>query len=158
MTLPTKPRMKPKRRRMIILLIALVIMAVSATIILRVFRDNLMYFYTPSMLDEKRNEETFDRNRPFRLGGMVEKGSLTPIGDAHISFIVEDGTSTYRVEYEGLLPTLFREGQGVVLVGILREDGVVEARTILAKHDENYMPPEVAEALKASGRDYGKKD
>ena len=149
--------MKPKHQRLLFVTGSLVVMAIAASVILKVFSDNLMYFYTPSMLDAKRMEDGFDPARSFRLGGLVEAGSVTSIGDTHIHFRVSDGTSAYAVEYKGLLPTLFREGQGVVLVGTLQQNNDVIAETILAKHDENYMPPEVADALKSSGH-WGGKD
>lgn len=149
--------MKPKHQRLLFVIGSIVVLAIAAAMILKVFRDNLMYFYTPTMLDAKRNEAGFDPSHPFRLGGMVEAGSLKTLEGQVIRFRVSDGQSAYEVHYTGLLPTLFREGQGVVLVGSLPE-GVqyVQAETILAKHDENYMPPEVAEALKASGHWGGK--
>lgn len=148
--------MKPKHQRLIFVLGALVVMAVATTMILQVFRDNLMYFYTPGMLDAKREETDFDPARRFRLGGLVEPGSIVSTTEGAISFRVSDGTSSYTVTYQGLLPTLFREGQGVVLVGKWAGERTVQAESILAKHDENYMPPEVAEALKASGHWGGK--
>lgn len=150
--------MKPKHQRLLFVLGSIAVLAIAAAMILKVFRDNLMYFYTPTMLDAKRSEAGFDPSHPFRLGGMVEVGSLETLEGQLIRFRVSDGKNAYEVHYTGLLPTLFREGQGVVLVGFLpKGTQYVQAETILAKHDENYMPPEVAEALKASGH-WGGKD
>lgn len=148
--------MKPKHQRLIFVVGALVVMAGAAATILHVFRDNLMYFYTPTMLDAKRQKPDFDPARRFRLGGLVEPGSLVNGTAGDITFRVGDGASSYIVTYHGLLPTLFREGQGVVLVGTWTQGRRVKAESILAKHDENYMPPEVADALKASGHWGGK--
>jgi cytochrome c-type biogenesis protein CcmE len=89
---------------------------------------------------------------PIRIGGLVEKGSLKHQKDNWIAFTITDGKATVAVMYQGLLPNLFREGQGVVAEGLLATDGHFNATNILAKHDENYMPPEVADALKKSGR------
>lgn len=126
-------------------------MAISAAIILSVFRQNLIYFYTPSMLKNEQLKEGFDASRALRLGGLVKIGSITQKGNNTITFSVTDGASNISVTYQGILPTLFREGQGVVLLGTLDSDGNITASQILAKHDETYMPPEVARALKASG-------
>lgn len=150
--------MKPKHQRLLFVLGSIVVLVIASAMILKVFNENLMYFYTPNMLDAKRAEAGFDPSRRFRLGGMVETGSLKTLEGQSIRFKVSDGARAYDVRYTGLLPTLFREGQGVVLVGFLpKHKEYVQAETILAKHDENYMPPEVAEALKASGH-WGGKD
>lgn len=144
--------MKPKHQRLLFILGSIAVLAIAAAMILKAFNDNLMYFYTPTMLDAKRADAGFDPSRRFRLGGMVEAGSLKTLEGQSIRFQVSDGESAYEVHYTGLLPTLFREGQGVVLVGhIPAGKNTVQAETILAKHDEKYMPPEVAESLKASG-------
>lgn len=148
--------MKPKHKRMIFVAVSIVVMAFAITLILKVFNDNLMYFYTPSMLDEKLKDKDFARERDFRLGGLVEEGSVRVLKNNAIQFRVTDGTSVYSIEYKGLLPTLFRAGQGVVLVGTLHENRTIIAKSILAKHDENYMPPEVADALKKSNHWGGK--
>lgn len=148
--------MKPKHQRSLFIIVSLFIMAIAATVILKVFSDNLMYFYTPTMLDAKRLEADYDSRRSFRLGGLVKDGSIKHLPEGNIRFVVTDGAAEYPVSYSGMLPTLFREGQGVVLVGTLTDDNSVKAETILAKHDENYMPPEVARALKESGHWGGK--
>jgi cytochrome c-type biogenesis protein CcmE len=125
-------------------------MAGAATVILTTFKDNLVFFFTPSQLIAKTQEANFDTSRDMRLGGLVETGSVTELPEGGVRFIVTDGTQQLHVEYRGLLPTLFREGQGVVATGVLQEK-IFIAREILAKHDENYMPKEVADALKQSG-------
>ncbi len=142
--------MKPKHQRLIFVILSIAIMAGAASVILSTFKDNLVFFFTPSQLLEKAMNSDFDTAREARLGGLVEAGSVKELDEGGIRFSVTDGTKTIAVEYRGLLPTLFREGQGVVAIGTLR-DGQFMAREILAKHDENYMPKEVADALKESG-------
>jgi cytochrome c-type biogenesis protein CcmE len=144
------PRRSPaaarKRRRLIMVVLSLGLLAVAAALILTAFRDSIVFFYTPSELTEKH----VPAGRALRIGGLVEAGSVTRKGDV-ITFKITDMTSTLPVIYKGILPDLFREGQGVVAEGALASDGVFQARQVLAKHDETYMPPEVAEALKKSG-------
>ena len=148
--------MNPVRRRRL-WLIVLIVLAVSAATALAVtaLRQNLQHFYSPS--DVLAGMAPAARN--FRLGGLVEEGSLSRASDSLlVHFVVTDRFQTTPVEYDGILPDLFREGQSVVATGILRPDGVFEAREVLAKHDENYMPQEVADAIaraKAKG-DAGK--
>lgn len=144
--------MKPKHQRLVIVLAAVAMMAVGATLILRSFGEYLVFFYTPEQLAEKLKEPGFDPAREMRLGGLVKTGSVVTQKDGSIRFIVTDLHQERNVRYRGLLPTLFREGQGVVATGTLDAEGIFAAREILAKHDENYMPKEVAEALKKSGR------
>lgn len=141
--------MKPKHQRMLYVLAAILIMGTAASVILFRFRDNLIYFYTPTRL--RAEAADYSPDRVFRLGGIVKAGSVSKPGPESLLFVVSDGQEEFKVRYEGMPPALFREGQGVVLVGNLNGDGMVEAREILAKHDENYMPPEVAKALKESG-------
>ncbi|MFN7401947.1 MAG: cytochrome c maturation protein CcmE, partial [Alphaproteobacteria bacterium] len=114
--------------------------------------EHLIFFYTPAQLALKQKDPQFDSSRPMRLGGLVKSGSVISQKDGGIRFKVTDLEHEITVEYRGLLPTLFREGQGVVATGILKDDRIFYAREILAKHDENYMPKEVAEALRKSGR------
>jgi cytochrome c-type biogenesis protein CcmE len=151
-----RPRLRPKHRRLIFVCVMLAVMGAALAVLLIVFKENMMYFYTPSMLAEKQAEPGFDREKSLRLGGLVVPGSVARPADGSIHFDVTDGTAQMQVRYHGLLPTLFREGQGVVLTGTLAPDGSVVAHEILAKHDENYMPPEVADALKKSGHWEGK--
>jgi cytochrome c-type biogenesis protein CcmE len=139
--------MKRKHRRLAALLASMALLGLAAALILGAFEDNLLFFYTPSQLAEKGPP-----GARFRLGGLVEEGSVVKGADGvSVTFRVTDLTATVPVSYSGVLPDLFREGQGVVVEGELEPDGVVRASEVLAKHDETYMPKEVAEALKASG-------
>ena len=144
--------MTAKQRRALGILIALALLGAAAALVLSALKENVVYFHAPADIKARR----MDVSRPFRLGGLVEKGSLQQIGQDHVRFDVTDFTATVRVEYRGALPDLFREGQGVIAEGRLRDDGVFNAEQVLAKHDENYMPPEVAERLKPLHRKNGK--
>jgi cytochrome c-type biogenesis protein CcmE len=138
-----------KRRRLLALGVGLSLLAAATALVLIAFNDNLVFFYSPSDLAEK----SIDPDRRIRIGGLVEPQSLRRQATGHgVDFRVTDGKATLAVVYDGVLPDLFREGQGVVAEGRLRGDGVFAATSVLAKHDENYMPPEVAAALKKSGR------
>lgn len=139
--------LKPKRKRLIFVLIALATLGVSAALVLNAFQDSIVFFLSPSELAEK----PVPPGRAVRLGGLVEQGSLERDG-AVVRFKVTDLKRDIRVAYTGILPDLFREGQGVVCEGKLLPDGTFAAASVLAKHDERYMPPEVAAALKKSGR------
>ena len=134
--------MKPRHKRFAIIGGVLVAVGAMAALVLNAFQSNLVFFYSPSQI--AANEAPAART--FRLGGMVEKGSVKREG-VSVSFIVTDTAKTIPVRFEGILPDLFKEGKGVVAQGQLK-DGVFVAREVLAKHDENYMPPEAAEALK----------
>src|SRR4029079_32600 len=123
-------------------------LAVAAALVLTSLSDNLVFFYSPAQIAEKHPPP----GRRLRIGGLVEQGSVTRAEKLVTDFVVTDLKATLKVTYRGVLPDLFREGQGVVAEGVLRRDGVFEAREVLARHDENYMPPEVAKALKESGR------
>jgi cytochrome c-type biogenesis protein CcmE len=139
--------MTPKRRRLWLLLGSLSALGVAATLVLTALNDNLVFFYSPTQVAEK----SLGPDRRFRLGGLVEQGSVQKDGQT-VRFTVTDTNKTVKVVYRGILPDLFREGQGVVAQGTLGPDGVFVAREVLAKHDEQYMPPEVAEAIKKSGQ------
>jgi len=140
--------MTRKRRRLYLLLAAMAGLGVAAALVLTAFRDNLVFFYAPSDVASKGVAEA----RRFRLGGLVEENSVHRLADGvTVEFRVTDLRSEIPVIYKGVLPDLFREGQGVVAEGMLK-GGVFQASEVLAKHDERYMPPEVAKALKASGR------
>jgi cytochrome c-type biogenesis protein CcmE len=139
--------MTPKRKRLWMLVGSLSVMGVAASLVLVSLSDNIVFFYSPTQLAEK----TISADRRFRLGGLVEAGSVRKQGE-EVRFRVTDTNKTIDVVYRGLLPDLFREGQGVVAEGALNGSGVFVAREVLAKHDENYMPPEVAKALKEAGR------
>ena len=140
-------RLKPKHRRLILVGASLAVLAVAAFLVLRALNENLVFFYSPTMVMEKKPAP----DHRFRIGGLVEEGSVQR-SEGRASFRITDGDHTVTVTYAGALPDLFREGQGIVANGALNRDGVFVATEVLAKHDENYMPPEVAEALKKSGR------
>lgn len=139
--------MTPKRRRLWLLLGSLGTLGVAAALVLTALNDNLVFFYSPTQVAEKN----VGPERRFRLGGLVEQGSIQKDGQ-FVRFTVTDTNKTLKVVYRGILPDLFREGQGVIAEGSIGPDGIFAAREILAKHDENYMPPEVAKALKESGQ------
>jgi len=141
-----------KQRRLTVLLIGLAALGVATALILSAFSDNLVFFHTPS--DVAANKVSVERR--FRLGGLVEPGSVIKGADGvTISFKVTDGGASLPVSYKGVLPDLFREGQGVIAEGRLGVDGAFQASEILAKHDENYMPKEVADAIKKQGQWHG---
>ena len=134
--------MKPRHKRLAVAGGVLVAVGAIAALVLNAFQSNLVFFYSPSQIAAHEAPQA----RTFRLGGMVEKGSVKRDG-VSVSFVVTDTAKTIPVRFEGILPDLFKEGKGVVAQGQL-QDGVFVAREVLAKHDENYMPPEAAEALK----------
>ncbi len=141
--------MTRKRRRLLALGVGMFLLATATALVLAAFNDNLVFFYSPSDLAEK----SVGPDRRIRIGGLVEPQSLRRQPTGHgVDFRVTDGRTTVSVTYDGVLPDLFREGQGVVAEGRLRGDGVFAATSVLAKHDEKYMPPEVADALKKAGR------
>jgi cytochrome c-type biogenesis protein CcmE len=135
-----------KKKRLAILLVGLASLGAATALVLAAFRDNLVFFYSPSDLVAK---PAISAGR-IRIGGLVENQSLARQDGGRVSFRVTDGKTDVAVTYDGILPDLFREGQGVVAEGRVK-DGVFVASTVLAKHDEKYMPPEVAAALKKSG-------
>ena len=134
--------MKPRHKRLAIAGGVVVAVGAIAALVLNAFQSNLVFFYSPTQIAAKEAPS----NRTFRVGGLVQEGSVKRDG-VKVSFVVTDTGNTVPVQYEGILPDLFKEGKGVVAQGQLR-DGVFVAREVLAKHDENYMPPEAAEALK----------
>lgn len=136
--------MKPRRRRLVLVAAGLALLAIAATLVLNAFQSNLVFFFSPSQVAAKEAPV----GKTFRLGGMVESGSLQRSADGlNVQFVVTDTAQRIPVHYTGILPDLFREGKGVVAQGRLGEDGVFRAKEVLAKHDENYMPPEAAEAI-----------
>jgi cytochrome c-type biogenesis protein CcmE len=136
--------MKPRTRRGLAILAGLATLGVAAALVLNAFQSNLVFFFSPSQI--AANEAPRDRN--FRIGGLVEQGSLKRDGQTlTVNFVVTDLAQRIPVSYTGMLPDLFMEGKGVVAQGKLGPDGVFHAEQVLAKHDENYMPPEAAEAL-----------
>ncbi|HEY8874091.1 MAG TPA: cytochrome c maturation protein CcmE [Stellaceae bacterium] len=141
--------MTRKRRRLLALIVGLGLLGAATAMVLAAFNDNLVFFYGPSDLLAK----AIPPGRRIRIGGLVEQHSLVREAESYgVGFRVTDGKTVIRVVYDGVLPDLFREGQGVVAEGRLRADGVFVATSVLAKHDEKYMPPEVADALKKAGR------
>lgn len=140
--------MKPRHKRLAMIAGGLGALALAAAFVLAAFRENLVFFYTPSQV--AANE--VPRGQAFRIGGMVVPGSVQRQPDGvTVQFVVTDTAKNVRVTYRGILPDLFREGKGVVTQGKLGGDGLFLASDVLAKHDENYMPPEAAEALKRAG-------
>jgi cytochrome c-type biogenesis protein CcmE len=139
--------MKPKTRRLYVVLLALLALGTAAALVLNAFEDNLVFFYSPTDLVAKN----VPPGQAIRIGGLVEEGSLVKDGlSAH--FKITDGARAVAVAFTGNLPDLFREGQGIVTFGRLDASGTFQAEEVLAKHDETYMPPEVADALKAAGQ------
>jgi len=132
----------PRRTRLAIAAGVLLALSAATALVLNAFRSNLVFFFTPSQVAAGEAPQ----QRPFRLGGLVRTGSVQRDG-VLIRFVVTDTQRDVQVAYSGLLPDLFKEGKGVVAQGSLGPDGVFVAREVLAKHDENYMPPEAAEAL-----------
>ena len=139
--------MKRKHKRLTFVIIAMGLLGVAAALMLTAFEENIVFFYSPTDITEKKIAD----GRRFRLGGLVEEGSVKKSAGAVVNFRVTDLITAVPVSYKGILPDLFREGQGIVAEGRL-SGGVFKADEVLAKHDETYMPPEVAEALKKSGR------
>ena len=140
--------MHPKRKKRL-MLILLMVLAVGAAValVLNAFQQNMLFFFSPAQIAAGEAP----KGHTFRIGGLVLKGSVVRGESLTITFTLGDGAATVPVSYTGILPDLFREGQGIVARGQLGEDGVFVAEEVLAKHDENYMPPEVADALKKSG-------
>jgi cytochrome c-type biogenesis protein CcmE len=136
--------MKPRTRRALAIVAGLATLGIASALVLNAFQSNLVFFFSPSQIVAK--EAPIGRN--FRIGGLVEEGSLKRDGQSlTVNFVVTDMAQRIPVSYTGMLPDLFKEGKGVVAQGKLGSDGVFRAEQVLAKHDENYMPPEAAEAL-----------
>jgi cytochrome c-type biogenesis protein CcmE len=141
--------MKPKRRRLYFVVAGMVLLGIAAVLVLYAMNDTLVFFYSPSELLAKQ----IPSGRTLRIGGLVETGSVARDADGTtVHFRVTDTAKTVPVVFKGILPDLFREGQGVVAEGTMSQDGVFVAAEVLAKHDEKYMPKEVVDALKKSGR------
>jgi len=137
--------MKPRHKRIAAIALGVVALGVVTALVLSAFQENLVFFFTPSQVVAQEAPQ----GRTFRIGGMVEKGSVRRQADGvTVQFLVTDTAKSIPVTYRGQLPDLFREGKGVVAQGQLGADGVFRANEVLAKHDENYMPPEAAEAVK----------
>ena len=136
--------MKPRHKRIAAIAFGVVALGVAAALVLSAFQKNLVFFFTPSQIASNEAPQ----GRTFRIGGMVEKGSVRRQADGvTVQFTVTDTAKSLPVTYRGQLPDLFREGKGVVAQGQLGADGVFRANEVLAKHDENYMPPEAKEAV-----------
>jgi cytochrome c-type biogenesis protein CcmE len=139
--------MTRRQRRMTLISLAGVVLAVAAGLVLYALSDRIVFFNSPSDI----RASTPAPGQRIRLGGLVVEGSVIKGVDGIVQFSVSDGAASVPVAYRGILPDLFREGQGVVTEGVLDADGTFSADTVLAKHDENYMPKEVADALKKQG-------
>jgi cytochrome c-type biogenesis protein CcmE len=140
--------MKARHKRFMWVAMGLAVIAVATTLVLRAFNSNLVFFFTPSEVAQKKAPQ----DRAIRMGGLVTAGSMKRNPDGlTVTFDVTDTAQTIPVSYTGILPDLFKEGKGVVAQGKMGQDGVFRASEVLAKHDENYMPPEAAEALKQAG-------
>ena len=138
---------RKKKQRLMLIGGAGILLAIAATFVLTALNEQIVYFYTPEDLVAKDVKP----GTRIRLGGLVGEGSIKHLDDGVVTFAVDDGAAKIDVRYQGLLPDLFREGQGVVMEGALSDEGGFVADNVLAKHDENYMPREVAEALKEKG-------
>ncbi|MBP8120405.1 MAG: cytochrome c maturation protein CcmE [Burkholderiales bacterium] len=140
--------MKARHKRFFWIAMGLAVIAVAAALVLRSFNSNLVFFFTPSEVAQKKAPQ----DRTFRIGGLVTAGSVKRNPDGlTVTFDVTDTVQSIPVSYTGILPDLFKEGKGVVAQGRIEGSGVFRASEVLAKHDENYMPPEAAEALKKAG-------
>jgi len=141
--------MTPTRKRRLIGVLVIVIgVGAAAVVAMKSLNENMLFFVSPT--DVK--EQALPAGKRFRLGGLVAGGSVSRAGDSlAVTFDVTDGAATVPVRYDGILPDLFREGQGIIAIGALSNEGHFEAAEVLAKHDENYMPPEVADALEKAG-------
>ena len=140
--------MTRKQKRLSIIVAGLALLGVAAGLVLFALNDSIVFFYTPSEIAQKH----ITSGQRIRLGGLVEKGTLVKSNDGLVAFVVTDMTSTLKVNYKGLLPDLFKEGQGVVAEGAMAADGTFKADSVLAKHDEKYMPKEIVDKLKAQGQ------
>jgi len=142
--------MKPRHKRLIWVLGGVAALGVAATLVLNAFQSNLVFFFTPTQIASGEAP----RGKAFRVGGLVEPGSVKRDGTT-VVFNVTDNAKSIAVAYTGILPDLFKEGRGIVAQGAIQPDGSFRASEVLAKHDENYMPPEAAEALKRAGHPVG---
>ncbi len=151
--------MTRKRRRLYVIGGFMLIFTTAAALVLTAFEENIVFFYSPTDLAQKLKQEPFPPNRRLRIGGLVEEGSIRRAPDGlTVEFRVTDTVEVISVRFRGITPDIFGEGQGVVAEGSMAADGVFVASEVLAKHDETYMPKEVAEALKKAGQWQGKKN
>jgi len=136
--------MKPRHKKLALITLVVVVLGVAVTLVLNAFNSNLVFFFSPTQVVNGEAPTA----RAFRIGGLVEEGSIKREGDGLTTrFVVTDTAQTIPVTYTGILPDLFKEGKGVVAEGRLGPDGLFAATQVLAKHDENYMPPEAAQAI-----------
>lgn len=141
--------MKPRHQRLLWVLAGVVLVGMAVTLVLRALDANVMFFYSPSQVQAGEAPA----GTAFRVGGLVEQGSVQRSGNGlEVAFVVTDEVQRVPVRYQGLLPDLFKEGKGVVVAGKLHGSGVFEATEVLAKHDENYMPPEAMHAMEQAER------
>jgi cytochrome c-type biogenesis protein CcmE len=137
--------MSPRRTRMVFIAVVLTGVAIAAALGISAIGENMLYFFSPSQIQAGEAPQ----GRTLRVGGLVVRGSVQrEVGDLTVQFDLTDQTNSMTVRFSGILPDLFREGQGIVAIGSIDKDGVFQAQEVLAKHDENYMPPEIAKALK----------
>jgi cytochrome c-type biogenesis protein CcmE len=137
-----------RKRRLIAVLVIITGVGIAAVVAIKSLNENMLFFVSPT--DVK--EQSLPAGKRFRLGGLVAGGSVSRASEGlAVTFVVTDGPASVDVQYDGILPDLFREGQGIIAIGELAPDGHFEAAEVLAKHDENYMPPEVADALEKAG-------
>ena len=146
--------MKPKSQRLIILFFFLTLLSLSTFLVLKSLEDNIVYFYSPTDINKKILSNNIDLSKKIRIGGLVKENSILKEGKK-ISFKIHDGIDEILVTYNGILPDLFREEQGIVALGKI-DNKSFSAIEILAKHDENYMPKEVSDMLKKNGKGKGK--
>jgi len=140
--------MTARQKRMTTVIVILLGVGIATAFALQAFQKNLLYYYSPSQIQAGEAPDT----RTFRVGGLVEDGSVQrETGSLEVTFVLTDYANTVPVSYTGVLPDLFREGQGIIARGKLDGQGLFVAEEVLAKHDENYMPPEVEDSLKAHG-------
>lgn len=141
--------MKPRHKKITVIALSVSALAIAVVLVLNAFQSNLVFFFSPSQVAAKEAPI----GKSFRIGGLVEEGSLKREGDGTtLKFAITDTAEVIRVVYTGILPDLFKEGKGVVAQGKMADDGIFYADEVLAKHDENYMPPEAASALEQAAK------
>ena len=143
-----------RKKRIYLISLFFITIATSIYLILWALRDNIVFFYSPSEIQQKISLKEIDEMSKLRLGGMVKESSIEQLNDGSINFIITDFDREMVVFYKGIIPDLFKEQQGVIAEGSINNEGIFIANSILAKHDENYMPPEVKDTLK---KDFGDK-
>ncbi len=143
--------MKPKHQRLLFIIVSMIFLCAATLLTMSAFRENLVFFYSPSDIQKQMP----DPQKTIRIGGLIKAGSIEHSGGDRISFLITDGNADIKVSYSGVLPNLFREGQGCIAEGNITQGNEFTAQRILAKHDEKYMPKEVVDALKRSGNWHG---